>query len=107
MKKTAALTLTFAMLISGCSFFNSRDPEYKAAEEKKAAANKTPEEKAAAEKEKKEKDEKEKKEKEEAANMSSFSYDLNDTENREVNKYYESQNKAKSRTKKSVFGFGL
>lgn len=105
MNKTAILTLTFAMLVSGCSFLNSRDPEYKAAEEKKADATKTEEQKEAEEKAKKEKEEKEKAEKEEAKNASSLSFDLNDVENEEVNKYYDSQKKARARQKKEVFGF--
>ena len=105
MTKTAILTLTFALLVSGCSFFNSRDPEYKAAEAKKAEAEKTEEQKAAEEKAKKKKAEEEKKEKEKAKSESSFVYDLNETENAELNKYYENRKKAQSKQKKEVFGY--
>lgn len=106
MSRMAILTLTFALFISGCSFFNSRDPEYKAAEAQKAEAEKTEEQKAAEEKAKKEKEEKAKKEKEESENASAFSADLNDVENREVNKVYENQKKARAKQKKEVFGLG-
>lgn len=106
MSRMAILTLTFALLISGCSFFNSRDPEYKAAQEKKAEAVKTEEQKAAEAKAKKEKEEKAKKEKEESKNASAFSSELNDVENREVNKAYENQRKSSEKQKKEVFGLG-
>jgi len=105
MTKTAVLTLTFALFVSGCSFFNSRDPEYKAAEAKKAEAEKTEEQKAEEEKAKKEKAEEEKKEKEKAGSESSFVYDLNDTENAELNKYYDNRKKAKAKKQKEIFGY--
>ena len=45
------------------------------------------------------------KEKEKAGSESSFVYDLNDTENAELNKYYDNRKKAKAKKQKEIFGY--